>query len=215
MYFDVEQIDRGIYNAIRLELVRIGRLPDAEGMTKTQYFTERSNMNLITKVIECYPVANYDERDLWAQNCIVVDRVEENPGEFGGSFITFEENTLGPAYGPTLDKKASPSSTTDVNYIVRFITQIQEMETIMSRAIRNAIQRHKPIFGLNLDMSKTTYPFRTQEIGTIDVSSERFIEKGFRYVVKNVYLTPATVVEVVPKMTDFEIVTEPIKSIQQ
>ena len=216
MYFERGQIDRGIYNAIRKELVRIGRLPDAEGMTKDGYFQARADLNLITKVVECFPVDNYDFRNTWKQNCIVVDCEDENVGDFGGAFVTFEENVLtgGPlpdGTGLTLDKKISPSNAQDVNYTVRFLTQDREMESVMSGAIRAVLDRARPIKGLNLDMSETVYPFRIQEVGKIDVSGPGFIEKGFRYVVKNVYLTPSRLLTQVPKMTEFKLVTEPTK----
>lgn len=205
-FFEIEQIDRAIFEAIRLELVLRGHLPNKTALTQPQYATAKqaiasSNIPLI----EVFGVGGYEAKGELKYNHIILDRIAEFEGELRGSKVVDYIETA----PNELQKNKLPISAYNINYSITIVTQTVQNERLISQIIRKVIPTEGPFFGLNADRSYTQKKITIARGLTVNLTLEPpYIEKQFGVTVRNVFLDEKVFIENVVPITEIDITTE-------
>lgn len=187
--FDVSQIDRGIFEAIRLRLVALGHLPNKPTLTTEQYATAKQS---IPNLIEVFGVGGYEAKGELNYNHIIIDRVGEDDGDIRGSkAIDYETQTNG-----SFNKNVLPLQSNHINYTITVITQTVANERLIGSIIKSAIPQYGLLKGLNPDRSYSQNSFEIKRNGVVNLTLEPpAIEVLYQLRVCNVFLEPKVFLE--------------------
>ena len=204
----LEELDRSIYEAIRLKIVSVGRLPDIklyennpEGYTQAKN-TLRDSLNDKT-LIEVFGVGNSSSRDELINSRITINRgvIEEgNIGSFGVQEYILKDNQK-------FDKVVLPSNTEDVNYDIRIFCSTISQERLIKSIIYKALGQKK-----YLKSYLTEEVFLLTKVGDSNVSATNLTEIIIKYVASDLFLNESELIETdIPKMISANLKDENIK----
>lgn len=193
MFFSYEELDRTLFEHIRLKVVELNYLPDiALYTTQNAYKTAKDTLRASLpdkQLIEVYGVGAAENRDEKTVSKIVIDRKSAPRGSLGGWPATFfEERTVGSSV--VYDKKMYPDQTRNVRYEIRYITNTAKYARILSEIIDYALGTKKFLNSVNpstlaIDPDKCFYMLLQNEV---DVSSNELMEYVFTYEIQDIFL---------------------------
>lgn len=198
MFFTYREIDRTIFELIRLKVVAMGYLPDVVAYTGNSAGfaaakTALRNSLPDKQLIEVFGVGNAEARDEKTVSKIVINRKAAPRGTIGG----FPEVAFEPVYtGPTLTsykKYILPEQTRNIRYEIRYICNLAKFGRIMAEIIDEAIGTKRYLRPVKDDGTfDTTKSFFIQLDNEVDVSDPSLMEYVFTYTVQDVFLQKET-----------------------
>lgn len=209
----VEQVDRTLFEYLRLGVVAAGFLPDVTAYGTAALYTAAKDTlraSLADKqLIEIFGVGASESRDEQSSSKIFINRTGFVKGGTGGFPATQYETIVtgsGPSAVTSFNKYMLPAASKNVRYEVRYITNSVKFDRIIMQLIED-------IFGdrgylKTVEVSGSTVTFTGQDIlvdqeNFVDVSSTDLIERVFYYIVPDVWIQNARVVtaNIVPMST--------------
>lgn len=216
---ELSDIDNGIFESIRKEIVRKGYLPDINDFLpstpENEDLWEAALTSIRTsgkQIINVFNVGDSDDRDAIDKNKIIVDRLIPEKGNIGLHCVQELIASGDPEDEETFYKKVSPPPYTYfINYQVTYICKKTKYDYILAEIIRKAVQNFTFLKGYSDEGIETAEGFNIRYINTIDTSGEDFIEKMYRFKVGEVILDDyktedAFIIENnIPQITDIAI----------
>jgi hypothetical protein len=180
MNFTLTQIDRGIFEALRLALVEANYLPDIlVHTTENDYNNALQTIKSNGKIpVNLYGVGSWKAKQKLQFNTIIIERKERNLSPLGyrGMSITSKKiNGIG------FETKKIPFETTELKYNIVLVCEDVKNERELHSIIMNTFDVFKELKGLNDDGSFTEDTFLLMGGNVINTSDADIIEVQFRY----------------------------------
>lgn len=204
----LEQLDRTIYEALRVETVGQGYLGDWTTVSGATIEDKRTDMKILNdaikannrKIIEVMGVGSGSDRGTRKECTITVDRVSISEGStINTNVIAYEKQE-----DNTFEKFKYPDSTAIVSYEVRVFCKTTEYERILQTIVTKALGRRRMLKAL--DSSTRTFigeDFLLEFNGAVNVTSADYIEWLFKYQAVDVYIEEPEIVDAnVPPLTE-------------
>lgn len=194
-FFTYEELDRSMYEYIRIGLVRAGLLPDISlYTTAASYKAAKDSLRASLagsnkRLVELFGVANMDARDGKTDAKITIDRMGTPIGSMGafGAYYYSSDNALNPTlyniYG-------YPDRAIDIVYDVRIISRTTEME----RIAHHVVYRNLGVNRYHLSYHPITYVksvdkyFLLELAVDTNLSTSGMLEILMKYVVRDVFI---------------------------
>lgn len=197
--YSLEQLDRTIFEHLRLEVVRAGYLPDiTQYTTGTAWQAARNTLRGTVggQLIDVFGVGSGDERDELTGAKIIVNRTDERNGDIGagGTIMT-----------PIVDgftKSTLPQTCSSITYEIVINADSVKYERLMSNIVSRAFgkMKHISVVNSNGSLSSTDRLF-IRLVQKFDQSNLNFLQKLCTFIVDDIFLsTDVTVndVDIVP-----------------
>jgi hypothetical protein len=198
MVFKLEQIDRAIELAIRRVVIMLGYWPDQEMFEGDEVGFEAAKQAIIDvgkPLIKVYGTGSPDARGELDANNITIDRKAVGFGDKAHAQAFFYQNYIDEDGVAVYRQLKTAEITNDIPYEVRFIANDIALDRIISQIILIAFSNRMYLKGVNEDLSRTVDGFWIMAEGNpVDLSDENYLERMWRYVVKDVIVTPNEVV---------------------
>jgi len=185
--FELAEIDRGLFEALRLAVVSLGYLPD-----RTLYSTlaayelaKQAIKGTGKELIDVFGVGNYKNRYALQNNKIVIDRTANRRGAVGGAMLTMYTPTSNP---DKFDEWLLPKQTRDIDYIITYVCSSTQYDRILYSIVTDTLRDKSSIKGVKEDGSFTEQSFFLVQTSESDSSDGEYIERKFSYTVENVYV---------------------------
>lgn len=193
IHFSIGQIDKGIYEALRLVLVEKGYTPDVLiANTPSLYATALQAIKGSGKQpIELYGVGSWDAKKELKVSTIIIDRESESLSNLGYKGIVYYEEKAGGGF----TKKQTPLKTVVLGYTITFVCFDAKNERIIQHLIDIAFDGVKQLNGYNDDGTQTQNKFLIFENGKVNVSDRDFIEHQIKLTTSELFLTDDIVLE--------------------
>jgi len=203
------EIDNGIYNLIRLELVKRGYLSDItlyDWQTDAGLAAYRASNENRDPLIELFSTGGAMSRGSKDNASIIIDRNVPRMARSG----TGSDNCY--VYEASTNrylKTKTPDIKYDIPYRITYHCNYAEDADIIEDVIRTAIKNQKFIYSLALTSSLDEFKagFWMIRVGEFDVSGEDFLERGFLYEARNIDLDGPTDEGTVAPLEVFEVET--------
>lgn len=197
--YSLEQLDRTIYEHLRLETVRAGYLPDITQYTSgTAWQSARNTLRgtLGGQLIDVFGVGSGDEREELTGAKIIVNRTDERNGSIGAG------GSIMQAVNDGFVKSTLPQTCSSITYEVIVSADSVKYERIISNIVSRAFgkMRHIKMVQSNGTLSTVDSIF-IRLAQKLDQSSLYFIQKLCTFIVEDIFLsTDVTVddVDIVP-----------------
>ena len=215
MSFTLEQIDRAIEWHINDEMILIGLLPDKRAYLATNNISgyDEAHKSLSNKV-EVFGVGNYKDREQLKVNNIIISRLDISDGEIGFNGSYFNWNELANKY----DKIYSGEGTNHIQYEIRFVCDNVGLERTLTTSMLKLFSRREYMKGIvDETLAETDESFLiTKPTPSVDLSTDKYIEKVMRILVNDVNIYPETVIDQVVAVTEIDVFVSPnIEDIDQ
>ena len=187
----LEEVDRAIYEAIRLKVVAGGYLPDIVITgTGDAYNTAKENLKATLpdkELIEIFGVGSMENKGQLRSSRITIDRTKEAEGDLGG-FPSTKFESYDDAGTKKFKKLLYPSGNYDLEYDVRVICISTRYERLMSNFVRTALKKRGYLDAIGDNGASIGEQIFIEMIGMSDMSNEDFIEKVYKIRVNGVWL---------------------------
>jgi len=187
MTFTLAEIDRAIYEYIRLKIVEAGYLPDmTQYQTQESWDTARTLLSSTKPhgLIDIFGVGSADDRDELTANKIVINRTNEDNSTLSGGGVEYEV-----ANNTSYKVVDLPLNATNITYEIKLNTTVVSYERIMSNIITKALGMTPALKSINDDGSFSSKDFYIKRQQKIDSSSLYFLQKIFIFKVLDVFLS--------------------------
>lgn len=179
------EVDNGIYEVLRLELVAAGYLPDKLAFLPNNLAgyeaAKVAIRNAGKPVIELYNSSAYDSRNELTDPVIVIDRILVEPADAGMTQDwEYKYNQVDGDY----DKYLSPDTRYDITYQITYITKLEETASIIESILAGALGARKYIPALKSSDNSIVSNFYLHRLNYFDTSGSDFLERGCRYLAK-------------------------------
>lgn len=159
----LSEIDRAVFENIRLELVRINLLPDINlYATATDFEAAKEVLRQLQadkQIAEVVGIGSPYDRSEQTTARITVDRKKESPGTIGGQGATQHE-MYNPSLGVTRFRKTMfPVSTKDILYEVRLLCNSVAKERVLQGVLNKALGTSKVLLGVDENGDRTSESF--------------------------------------------------------
>lgn len=205
--FSLEQIDKGVYEAIRKIVVSNGYFPPLVQSEIEFNYYKSLILDSGKKVVEVFPVGYLKRKQELVYNGIYIERTDSDKGDFGTNSIQFIEKNIEGV--KSYDKVKTDYYPENLTYTITILTDTTAYERLMYGFLNEAFGKRKLIKGINSDRTETDYSFWLMYQGFGDTSSDEFTEKQYRYKAKDLRLNEPELIEAVPEMTSIEIEIKP------
>lgn len=207
----IQEIDRAIYESIRLGVVEAGRLPDWRSMAGTgttkqaNYEAAKSVLRATVSLIEVVSIGSFNSKDEKTLNRISINRKAITNGSIGTAGV----HEYIPNGNSTFNKLTYPDSSSDIAYEVRVITDKTADERLCGTILNKALGKKRAItlFDDNFAPNTAKY-FMLEFTGSVDVSNADFREVIYNYSVRDVFIDEveelSTVVPLTTVTTNFK-----------
>lgn len=192
--FDLAQIDRAFEFYLRQAVVEAGYWPDPAlyvGQPRAVYDAAIAAIkNSGKEPIEIFGTGAAGTRGKLTGNRVLIKRLGNRTGDIGlGSRTYFEKKQ-----DNNFRQMRSSETTEDIEYEVRFVCDDTALDRILSTLTQKAFGNRKWLNGINPDLTKTENGFMVVKLGgPVDLSGTDYIERLWRYNVKDVVIIPDTV----------------------
>lgn len=187
MALKLEHIDRAIEWTLRDVVISKGYWPDQRTfITNDDEAGFNAALAALTQRIDVFGVGNYKDREQLLKNNIIIDRDNGiGDGMVGHSFpYRFDLNP-----NKTYKKVYVGEGSSNVEYEIRFVADDVNLDRVINMIVQEAIGKRKQIFGMNDDFTWKEESFYIERNGpAVDLSDKDFLERVFRFVVKDVIL---------------------------
>jgi hypothetical protein len=213
MVFKLEQIDRAIELAIRRVVIMLGYWPDQELFEGDDAGFEEAKQAIVASgkpLIKVYGTGSPDARGELDANNIMIDRKVVGFGDKGHAQAFFYESYPDENGLQVYRQLKTAEVTNDIQYEVRFLADDIELDRVIIQIIMIALSNRMYLKGVKDDLSRTVDGFWIMAEGTpVDLSGENYLERLWRYIVKDVIITPTEVVaERISRIENIEVVME-------
>lgn len=191
----LEDVDRTIYELIRLKVVAAGLLPDITNYATAQDYNDAKEALAATtkynQIVEVIGVGAMNARDEKRTCRIVIDRKSIVQGEIGSYGVTeFDRNVD----GQTFTKSRRDSTTYDLQYDIRCISNSAHYDRILNGIVLQtfSLVSYQSIVdgtGFGEDQLLIT------QVDSRNVTSSDLLEYLYTYQASDVYLLDNTVVK--------------------
>lgn len=192
------EIDRIFFQKLTNAVVAAGKLPNFRSYaTPALYKVAKDTLRTTlatTKdyLIEVFGVGAEDDRDDKSFCKIIIDRTEEERGEYGGfPAVYFHTEDTTPDAATTYTKNQYPDSSTDVYYQIRIVGKNSKYDKIMSAIVKNAIKGRRFHNTIGNDGTETENSVFIEYLGGAYLGNVDFMERVFKFCVKDVFLEDA------------------------
>lgn len=201
----LEEIDRAIYNHLRIGLVTYECLPDiSQYSTDESYQTARAvikgkEKDYGTPLVDIYGIGTGETREATDENKIVIDRNGIGSGSIGGNYTKRFEKVEN-----KWSKKQNPDGSINLDYEVRTLTNKTSYDRLLTSLIFSILgtSRYIPVF-LNYTTQTDKLFFLSYE-GSVNVSSTiDTIERLHRFTVVDVFLQQPDILAGTGTLGDF------------
>lgn len=194
----LEEIDRTLYECLRLELVSLGYLPDiVQFNTENDYLKAKKDIEDGKGfVVELHGVGSTEVRDAVQVCNVTLDRKGIPAGSLGGGTFQYIPNSNG-----KFDKEQIPSMSSNVTYEVRVLSNSTKSERIITEMLLRVFGHRVYIPVLqqyNPDKKKN---FLLISQGSVNVTATNLLERVFTFVVPDVWLGKSALIEEIPPLT--------------
>jgi hypothetical protein len=192
--YSLAQLDRTIYEHLRLEIVKAGYLPDITLFTDGEgWQAARDTLRAAlvgNELIDVFGVGAADERGEWTGAKIVINRTTEASGTIGAGLSVYKRIVGG------FEKTQLPQTTTNITYEVIVTATGVRTERIMSEIVSRAFGRMKHIGVFNNDgtISNEDKVF-IRQTQKFDQSSLYFLQKNITFTLQDLFLLTETTEE--------------------
>lgn len=179
MNFTLAQIDRGIFEILRVALVQSGFLPDIlVHTTQNAYQIALQAIKTSGKIpVNLYGVGSWNAKEKLKFNTIIIERKERNLSALGyrGIPITTQKST-----GEYQTQKL-PYETAELKYNITLICEDVQNERLLQSLIMQTFDSFTEIKGVNDNGSFTENTFLFFNENIINTSTADMIEIQFRF----------------------------------
>lgn len=214
MILTLTQIDRGIFEALRLETVRLGYLPDIRTFdTAASYQTAIKGWKVATGKlpIEIWGVANYKDRASGTANNIVINRTGRPVGLIGAGTIDFVKQEPDLAGVTKYTKIRLPERSYNVTYTVTYNTESAFYDRVISQIIGGALGSRKYLMGVDNTNTVLENGFWLFYGTEADTSGSDFMERTLTYAVREVFLENEVILETdIPELKTYDPSVNPV-----
>lgn len=197
--FTLEDIDRAIYNKLRIGLVDLGLLPDVAAYTGdvAGYNAAKS---ALPNVVEIFGVGSGLSRNEMNISHVTVNRVNMSQGSLGAgpvtNFVEYENGT-----GDTRFKKVKHlAATKNLQYEVRLFTDSTYIERVVSSLILDSLSTVAYIHTYDdIDVVSENCFFLKND-GDVNMSTPEWMEWQYRYTAQDIWIGSETIIrdDIVP-----------------
>lgn len=186
--FTYEEIDRAIFEHIRLGVVEAGYLPDINlSATESLWIAARDALRASLpdkELIEVFGVSTSDDREEYTTSKILINRTDEMPGIVAGGGVEYEAVSNG------FIQQKVPTSSTDITYEVIFNASSVKYERIISNILNKKFGKRAFLasMGTNGQLNPDK-PFYFQQIQKFDSSAMLFLQKTLIFKVTGIFLS--------------------------
>lgn len=192
MYFTLEQIDRGIFEALRLRLVQLGYMPDIViANTKELYNNALQGIRTTGKQpVALYGVGSWNAKLEKEFSTIAIERITRGESALGiQSSEYYEEDGTG-----KFNKKKTPVAEI-LTYTITIICEDAKNERVLQEIMTKTFGVKSFVKGRNTDRTETQNSFALYRRQVVNQSGEDFIEHIFNYQTNEVYLGQDEILE--------------------
>lgn len=208
--FSYDEVNRAIYNALRLELIQRGYLPDIKPFSATDDKAGWETARAAVKadkgaIIDVFGHGAEVDRDEKQVPRIVVTRKGDDRGTIGGYPATYyEEYMVGEQ--KKYRKKFYPDESKTLNYEVAVVTDNDNpvTDSYLSGLIAKVLgaKRFIPVYNSALELIPNKGLF-LMYAGEMDYSKGNYIERAYRYRIMDVFVAEGAAINegIVPLTT--------------
>lgn len=184
--FKIENIDRAIEWAIRDEIISRGYWPDQRAfITADDEAGYNAAIAALATRVDVFGVGNFKDREQLRINNIIIDREDITDGDIGYS-QPFRFDLMP---DKSFKKVRTAEGTSHIEYEIRFVCDDITLDRIINMVMIKAIGRRSFLHGMNDDLTNMEETFLIERNGPpVDMSAKDFIERVFRFMVKDVML---------------------------
>lgn len=205
MYFTYEEIDRTLFELIRIGIVSKGYLPDltAYSADPESYVLAKETLKASLpdhELIEVYGTGPPESRDEKTVSKIIIDRKEAPEGTLGGFPVMEYEPILNSNNVLTgYDKFQMPENSRTIKYEIRYMTNSVKYSRIITTIIDNALGTKRYIYPVKDDgtFDKTKFMF-IKLTNDVAVGGEKIIESVLTYEIIDVFIQERRKINVNP-----------------
>lgn len=185
----IDDIDKTIYEAIRLQCVAFGLLPD---ITISSDYELGKSLIAAEKggYIEVFGQGSWFARGSKMTNRFVIDRHNISKGDIGGGFTVIEEYVDDNGDTRIRIWKA-PQQSKDIHYEIRFVGLDNTFELISHEILAKALSDNRYLKCLSGRENTADLEFQVYLQNSYDASTLDFHERVWNFKVPNVFLYDA------------------------
>jgi hypothetical protein len=192
MFFTLDQIENGLFEALRIALVQGGYLPDVTVYTSQATFKAQIEaIRAANKpVIMLYGVGNYKARGETKNNKIVIDRLNTERGSIGTpQAYTYQLQPNG-----KYSQMKYPNAPQNILFQVSWVCEEQSVNNLIETLVLETFDTKGHAKGYDNNGTPTTSSFHYVKQDEGQNNEDKFIDRYVRYLVPNVYITSQKVV---------------------
>jgi len=204
----LQEVANGIYEVLRLELVKRGLLPDFPSYPDAAaYLTAKAALRVTLQaagknLIEVVNTGSPEEREGTTVNTFYINKKEQNPGSIGGGKFSMEDYIDPVDEKRKFQKVRQPSRTKDINYEVRFKAEDQETENVMEEILGLVLGERQYLKTYAADGTDAGSFFIFMYRGTLDMTDGRKLDKRAQYTAIDLIIYEPEVIETgIPEAT--------------
>lgn len=180
-FLNLDDIDKTIFELLRLKVVSLGYLPNI--LNSVNYEREKASLKANSEhgIIEIFGVASWQDRNLKTLSRFTIDRTSIRRGQIGGG-ATFDSELNG------IIKTYKIPSSRNITYEIRFSTNSQYLELLSNEIISSCLGTNSQKLCLSERVGVGLLSFNLVYKGSQNISSYDFYERVFTYEAMNVTL---------------------------
>lgn len=182
------EIENGLYEAIRLEIVSRGLLPDITDYIPNDIAGYEARIQEIkgagNKIIFIENSGSYQQRENLEENCIIIDQEESAPSQTGTSSV-YEYTYDG--INENYVRETTANGLFDLQYRVTMVCYDSEYIAIMQDILRQALGFRKKINSMD-NNANVTGSFWCFHSSYLRLDSSKFIERAVLFDIPSVDL---------------------------
>lgn len=211
MVWSLEQLDRGVFHALRKVVVEAGYFPDvllyqpSNDINKAAFkLAKEAIVTAQKELIHVFGAGDASSRDAEIKNKIIVDRGVPRKADIGYfGCVEFKNiGTIGEV-GTTYRKEMAPAFTYFVPYEITYMCSSTKYDRILEGFIRKALTKTF-LYGYDENGIKLTELFNFMyDSNPVNMTNEKYIERMYKFTAGEVILDENDVLETtVVQLTD-------------
>lgn len=190
MTFSYADIDRTLFELIRLKLVENEWLPDVTTFTDSAAYAD-ARAALGDNLVDIYGVGSMRARGEKGANRIVINRLPRERGTVAGAPGKVIEEYNAIVSGVTVKRFREyllPEFTQNIPYEIRIVTKNTFWERNLLEVIDAALGTRRYLQSVDSDGVFTSKLFLLEYTGGVDMSDSKYNEKMYRYVCAEIWI---------------------------
>ncbi len=198
------ELDNMFFETLRRAVVAAGLLPDVAAyqagtpaVNAAAYKAAKTALRATTMLTEVFGVGSFEAKGEKTINKIVIVRGNKNAGSIGGWPATqYDPSTSLPLNkNSRFVKSFTPDNSSDIEYEIKLITNDPVWDNALSGIIDTVIPQKRFLFTVADNGAYTTKAVLIMCLGDRNISAYNFIERTFKYTIKDVYIQTGAVLK--------------------